>query len=53
MVIKKEGITFNLDEGELRFCNSMLNILDRCVTSEGVDQQLYGELIINYYNKNN
>lgn len=49
----KENITVNLDESKLRFFNSMINILDSCITVEGVDQQLYGELINNYYDKNN
>lgn len=53
MARRKENITVNLDESKLRFFNSMINILDNCITKEGLDQQLYGELINNYYDKNN
>ena len=53
MVTRKENITVSLDESKLRFFISMINILDNCITKEGIDQQLYGELINNYYDKNN
>ena len=50
---KEKSTTVNLDESKLRFFNSMINILDNCITKEGLNQQLYGELINNYYDKNN
>jgi len=40
---------FNLNYDKLSFHNDMLVILDKCVSIDGIDQQLYGKLVNNYY----